>query len=209
MRARDVMSKPVITVTADRTVKHAASLLAHHGFTALPVVDDDERLIGIVTEADLVRDRFPRDETFLGRRPEEPVHERPAATVGEVMSTPATAMGAETDIVEVVRAMLDTPIRSMPIVDGSKVRGIVTRRDLVRALARDDEALARDIRHRLAFFGGPSRWTVSVRDGEAEITDAFDSEVDRRVAAVLAEGVPGVIRAHCRQVDAEQAGETA
>jgi CBS domain-containing protein len=58
MRARDIMTSPVITVRPAMTIKEAARLLATHGFTALPVVDDDERLIGIVTEADLVRDRI-------------------------------------------------------------------------------------------------------------------------------------------------------
>ncbi|MGY6651549.1 CBS domain-containing protein [Amycolatopsis sp. TRM77291] len=61
MRARDLMSAPVVTVTPGTTAKHAAELLAERGFTALPVVDEDDRLIGIVTEADLIRNRFPHD----------------------------------------------------------------------------------------------------------------------------------------------------
>ena len=64
MRARDIMSSPVVTVTPDMTVKYAANLLSAHGFTALPVLDDDGRLVGVVTEADLVRDRFPRDARY-------------------------------------------------------------------------------------------------------------------------------------------------
>jgi CBS domain-containing protein len=58
------MSTPVITVTPKTSVKQAAMLLSSHGFTALPVVDDDGRLIGIVTEADIVKDRFPRDPRY-------------------------------------------------------------------------------------------------------------------------------------------------
>ena len=61
MRARELMSTPVITVTPKTSVKQAAILLSSHGFTALPVVDDDDRLIGIVTEVDIVQDRFTRD----------------------------------------------------------------------------------------------------------------------------------------------------
>lgn len=61
MRACDIMTKPVITVRPDTTVRDTAGLLASHGFTAVPVVDQDDRLVGIVTEADLLRDRFPRD----------------------------------------------------------------------------------------------------------------------------------------------------
>ncbi len=65
MRARDIMSTPVTTVRPGTTVKEAAALLATNGFTALPVVDDGDRIIGIVTEADLVRDRVPRDPRAL------------------------------------------------------------------------------------------------------------------------------------------------
>src|SRR5438270_6785063 len=70
MRARDVMTSPAITVTPGTTVKEAATLLAVNGFTALPVLDDDDRLIGIVTEADLVRDRFPYDPRYRHLHPD-------------------------------------------------------------------------------------------------------------------------------------------
>ena len=201
MRARDVMSSPVITVTPETSVKEAANLLSANGFTALPVLDEDDRLIGIVTEADLVRDRFPRDpryrHAYFADVDGVPENGRPLPTrVGEVMTSPVTAMSATTDVVELVGVMLGDRVRSMPIVDGSRVVGIVTRRDLVRVLARDDKAIAVDVRHRLAKYGGPERWTVSVHDGEVEITDQFDNATDRHVATVLAEAVPGVVRAH-------------
>jgi CBS domain-containing protein len=84
----------------------------------------------------------------------------------------------------------------MPIVDGSRVVGIVTRRDLVRTLARDDQSIAADVQHRLAMYGGSSRWTVDVHDGGVAIGDEFDDATDRHVAAVLAEAVPGVTAVH-------------
>src|SRR5947209_11292900 len=114
MRARDVMSSPVVTVATGTTVKEAAELLAGHGFTALPVLDDDERLIGIVTEADLVHDRFPRDARYRSAHPDYESATAPrAATVGEVMTSPATAMGAGADVVDLVAVMLDDRIRSI------------------------------------------------------------------------------------------------
>ncbi|GAB3490112.1 CBS domain-containing protein [Amycolatopsis cihanbeyliensis] len=195
MRVREVMSTPVVTVTADCPARRAAGLLAHYGYTALPVVDEGEGLVGIVTEADLMRDRFARDRTLPPAPPEQ--HPPAPGTVGETMTAPALAVGTESDVADLVRLMLDEHVRSVPVVDGTRVRGIVTRRDLVRALGREDEALTRDIRRRLAFFGGPDRWHVEVRDGEATIVDEFDSEIDRRVATVLAEGVVGVLRARC------------
>lgn len=193
MRARDVMSSPVVTVTVDTTVKEAAELLAGNGFTALPVLDDDERLIGIVTEADLVHDRFPRDARYRSAHPDYESASIPrTASVGDVMTSPVIGMGPGADVVDLVTVMLDDRIRSVPIVDGSAVVGIVTRRDLLRVLAREDGEIAKDIRHRLAQYGGSGRWTVEVHDGAAAITDEYDDATDRHVAAVVAEGVPGV-----------------
>ena len=93
--------------------------------------------------------------------------------------------------------MLDEHLRSIPVLDRGTLVGVVTRRDFLRVLARPDQLLARDVRHRLDAFGGPDRWIVDVRDGEATVIDRFDSEQDRQVATVLAESVPGVIRARC------------
>jgi len=171
MRARDLMTRPVVTVTPETTAKHAAEVLAEHGFTALPVVDDDERLIGIVTE---------------------------------VMTTPVTGMSAGSDLAEVGRALLDGRIRAMPIVDGAKVVGILTRGDFVRAFARADEAIATDVRHHLAIYGGPGRWTVDVHDGLVRIGDRYGSDTDHHVAKVIAEGIPGVVQAKVTYQEGEE-----
>jgi CBS domain-containing protein len=192
MRAQDIMSRPVVTATPKTSAKRAAEVLTAHGFTALPVVDDDERLIGIVTEADLISDRLPADPRSP-RRP--PADERAGATVGEVMTSPATGMGPGSDLVELCRALLDSRIRTMPIVDGSRVVGIVTRGDILRVFARKDTEIADDVRRHLAIYGGPDRWQVEVHDGVVRIVDEFDDETDRHVATVLAEAVPGVVRA--------------
>ncbi|WP_199432260.1 CBS domain-containing protein [Qaidamihabitans albus] len=198
MRAREAMSSPVITVTPDTTVKHAAELLTRHGFTALPVVDDDERLVGVVTEADLVRDRVPRDPRFRGGADAAGTTEPPAPTVGAVMSSPAVSMSTGADVAEVVSALLDAGFRAMPIVQGSRVAGIVTRGDIVRALSRDDTEIARDVRHRLEIYGGAGRWRVDVRDGVASVVDERDDPADRHAATLLAESVPGVVRAETK-----------
>ena len=194
MRARDIMTTPVITVRPETPIKEAATLLAARGFTALPVIDPDYRLIGIATEADLLRDRVPRDPRARCH-PGEEMPTVSTVTVGEVMTTPATAMGPGTDVAVLAKALLDAGHRSMPIVDGSRVVGIVTRRDIVRVIGRDDHTIAEDVRHRLEIYGGDRRWRVEVRDGMVSIGDQFDDETDRHVATVLAEAVPGVVRA--------------
>ncbi|MFL6123607.1 HPP family protein [Actinophytocola sp.] len=194
MRARDIMTTRVITVRPETPIKESAALLAANGFTALPVVDEEDRLIGIVTEADLVRDRVPRDPRSLCH-PGEELPTVATTTVGEVMTTAVVAMGPGTDVAVLAKALLDAGYRSMPIVDGSRLVGVVTRRDIVRVIARDDHTIAEDVRHRLEIYGGDRRWRVEVHDGMVSIGDQFDDETDRHVATVLAEAVPGVVRA--------------
>ncbi|GAA4544881.1 CBS domain-containing protein [Amycolatopsis samaneae] len=205
MRARDVMTSPVRTVTPSTTAKEAAEILSLHGFTALPVVDDDECLIGIVTEADLIRDRVPADARHGSGGERQPPHKDPGTTVGALMTTPVTGMSPGSDVADLSRALVDAGIRAMPIVDGAKVLGIVTRGDIVRVLARDDRAILADVRHHLEIYGGQGRWNVRVKDGVVRVVDAYDDETDRHVATLLAQAVPGVVAA---QVVSEHEGSS-
>lgn len=199
MRAQDIMSTPVVTVGPEAPAKHAAALLSAHGFTALPVVDDDDRLIGIVTEADLIAGRVPPDIRFRTTEATETTAwhggERGEETVADVMTSPCTGMTPGTDLALLARTLLEDRIRVMPIVEGSRVIGIVTRGDIVRTFARQDSEIAAEVRRHLAIYGGPDRWKVEVHDGKVRIVDAFDNETDRHVATLLAEAVPGVVSA--------------
>lgn len=199
MQARDIMTRTVVTVTATTTVHEAATLLASNGFTALPVVDDSGELVGLLTEVDILRDRFPHDPRFhcsdegSVRGPDT---REPAATVGAVMVEPSPSVRPGADVVDLVTIMRADGLRSMPVVDGPRLVGIVTRRDLVRTLTRDDHDVATDVRHQLEIYGGRGRWTVEVDGGAVSITDALDNRTDRHVATVLAEAVRGVTVVH-------------
>jgi CBS domain-containing protein len=192
MRARDMMTSPVITVGPEAPVKEVAALMTAHGFTAMPVVDEEQQLLGIVTEADLMRDRIcpdPRSPSLEGQPTE-----LPPMAVSAVMTCPVTTMTPGADAADLARAMLEEHIRSIPIVEGSRVVGIVSRRDMLRIIARDDNSIAADVRRRLAAYGGSRRWQVSVTDGVVTVCDEFDDEVERHVVTVLARSVPGVLR---------------
>ncbi|MEV8438742.1 CBS domain-containing protein [Actinosynnema sp. NPDC051121] len=185
MRARDIMTSPVITVSSTEPLREAAALMTAHGFTALPVVDGG-RLVGIVTEADLLRGRYGA------------VPEALDAPVAEVLTTPVYGMDPAAPAELLARVMVDDRVRCIPIVDGSRVVGVVTRRDLVRVLTRTDDVIAADVRRRLAVYREAVHWTVSVDDGDVTIgTVGDDAEVDR-LAAALAESVPGVVAVHVR-----------
>lgn len=128
MKARDVMTSDVITLRPDGPARGAAALLCSHGFTAAPVVDADGRLVGIASEADLMRGRIAPDGWV--------VQQQRDPTVGEIMTPAPAAMRPADDLADVVAMMLDDRVRSVPIVDEDKLVGIVTRRDVLRLVAR-------------------------------------------------------------------------
>ncbi len=197
MQAREVMSYPVVSVTESTGAAEASMLLCTKGFTALPVVDDDGRLIGIVTEADLIRDRIPPDPRIHGRHLH--AHASAPLLVRDVMTTPVESLTAGADVADAARIMIDERIRCLPIVDGYGLVGILTRRDLLRAaLAHDDQDLAEEISRQLAQVDTPERWSVSVQAGVADIEDFGTDTEDRARAAALAAAVPGVVQVHAR-----------
>ncbi len=194
MQARDVMSRPVVTVTPATTAADAARLLCAHGFTALPVVEGDG-LVGIVTEADLIDDPGGSLHPRPGR------HEAASSDllVRDVMSAPVRSLTKTADVADTAAMMVRDRIRSLPVVDGGRVIGIVTRRDLLRAgLAHIDQDLADEISRQLAQVDTPNRWRVTVEDGVADIEDYGSDVEDRERAARLAAEVPGVAAVRAR-----------
>ncbi|MGM1065270.1 CBS domain-containing protein [Saccharothrix sp. Mg75] len=193
MRVRDVMTREVVAVTPDTSVRDAGALLAARGFTTLPVVDGRGDLLGVLTEADALRDRLPIDPRTLVHG--EPPHRRPRPprTVRDLMTGPPVGTTPGADVAEVARRMLEHGVRSVAVVEGTRLVGILTRRDLLRAVSRDDRVLEAEVRHRLCLYGGPERWEVAVVDGRVSIVDELDDERDRHVAAVLAGAIAGVV----------------
>ncbi|SDM35761.1 CBS domain-containing protein [Allokutzneria albata] len=201
MRARDIMTSPVICVRPETSVREAAEVLTKHRFAALPVVDDDSRLIGIVAEADLIRDRIPTDPRAHIWRAEGSNVEKEAApgTVGEVMTKTVVAMTAGADVADIAEHMLEHKVRSMPIVDGSRLLGIVSRQDLVRTMVRTDDAVAADVRRRLrAYADSWEAWKVDAKEGVVTVhwDPPGDDDIAKSVLIALARTVPGVSRVH-------------
>jgi CBS domain-containing protein len=196
VRIREIMSSPAVVVPPETTVKAAAALLAAHGFTCLPVVTGDGRLVGVVSEAELLAGRFPPD-------PRVPIADRVdrvlGATVGDVMVRDVLVAHPQEGVADLLTVLRSADVRSLPVVDDGVVVGVATYRDLVRALARDDVLIEADVRRRLDLYGGAGRWRADVRDGEVTIVDDRDDLVARSGAIRVAESVIGVSR--CRVVD--------
>ena len=193
MRAKDIMSSPVHTVAQTATVESAAALITAKAVTALPVVDSAGALVGIVSESDLLWHRVPADPTaHLRPLPATDPADRPGLVV-EVMSAYPLTTRPDMDLAEVAEAMLDNDVRSMPVLDNGALVGIISRRDILRAMVRGDDVLTREVQHRLdAYADGRQRWTATVEGGIARITGDFDDDTEQAIVTVLARTVPGV-----------------
>jgi CBS domain-containing protein len=191
VRVREVMSSPVVTVPPEMRLKDVADLLVRHGISAVPVVDDGE-LVGIISEADLVPlELAPDPRAHLAPLPQPPGGLPGVA--GEAMTRAVVALPEDADMAEAGRLMLERRIKSIPVVRGRRVVGIVARRDLLEVLARSDGDIARDLEALLAAeLGTPSPYRTTVRDGIVELTGPTDP-TSRQLVTLLARGVPGVV----------------
>jgi len=131
MRIRELMSSPVVGVTADATLEEAAELMLDRGYTTLPVLTEAGELVGLVTEGDLAAARFA-PATWARTEPEGGVllHVN-MIVVRSVMRTPALAAPADDEIEDVAATLADSHQRCLPVVDHGKVVGIVSWRDLL------------------------------------------------------------------------------
>jgi len=148
MKTRDVMSKDVKTVTMETTVKEAARLMSEGDVGALPVVDDAGSLVGMVTESDLimqdVKVHFPTyfqlldGFVYLGSisKFEHQLKRAVAAKIGDVMATDLATVTADADVEDVATMMVDRDISRIPVLEGGKLVGIITKHDIVRAISR-------------------------------------------------------------------------
>ena len=193
MRIREIMSTPAVTVVVGAPIAAAAALLAEKGFTALPVTDDDDHLIGIVTEADLIRDRIAQDPRIHGHTV-PPTHPRRPETVGDVMTTSVESLTPGADVADAARMMLAENIRCFPIVDGNAIVGVVTRRDVLRAgVIHSDRQLRENVTDELSALDDSGRFAVTVQAGVADIQDYGNDIGEQAAAARAAAAVPGIV----------------
>lgn len=199
MQVRDVMTRDVLTVGPDTSAKYAAEVLAERGFAALPVVDGDLGLVGIVAEADLLRDRLPADPRLHLRRDESAPEHPPPLLVRGVMTPAVRTVDAGADVADLARLFVDQRLRSVPVLEHQRLVGIVSRRDLLRALVRPDDVIRQDLLRLVEGYTGElGAWDVGVEEGVATVrrtagTPETAPEVERRALRALAHTVPGVV----------------
>ena len=215
MRAIDVMVRDVVTVRPDTDVAEAIKLLAEHDVSALPVVGAGGNLVGVLSEADLIHRVEIGTEK---RRPWWLEAVTGASTlaaefakshgkkVGEVMTSGATSVSEDTSLSEIAALFERNRIKRVPVVKDGKLVGVVSRSNLVQALAsvvgridRHDES-DRQIRLELLSRLQEQTWTdfgsrnITVADGVVHLWGLVGSEAERKALLALAESVPGVSR---------------
>jgi CBS-domain-containing membrane protein len=184
--AGELMTRQIVTISPEATIKEAIRQLNKHGITSMPVVDDENRLVGVVSEADLLREEIVDDGPA---RPDSWPEPTPP-TVGDVMTTHVLSVSERVEAVDIARVMLETGVKSVPVIRDSTVIGVVSRSDIINALATNDERIRDEAQKLLAEAGLPG-WSVAVDDGEVVLTGP-DGSHDGRIAEILTQTVTGV-----------------
>ena len=213
MNAADVMTRNVVTVGADASIGQAIALMLDHRLSGLPVVDGSGKVVGMLTEGDLLRRAETQTERqrprwlelLLGpsRLANEYVRTH-GRKVGEIMTEDVVSVAEDTPLAEIVQLMERRRIKRLPVLRGDALVGIVTRADLMRALgqlvdkepisASDDDEIQKCVLAELARTAWAPRAgiTVVVTDGIVELDGAITNEKAREAVRVAAENVPGV-----------------
>ena len=213
MIAKEIMTTDVLTVSPDQTIHDVAGKLLERAVSALPVVDEQGRLIGIISEGDLLR----RVETGTDRKrswwldmmvsTEEKSRDflkSHAVHVRDVMTRKVITVGEETPAYEIAEILEENRIKRVPVVDGDRLVGIVSRADLIRGLAvrhipvtssaQDDHDLREAVLRAIGEIdaAGSAYVNVLVKDGAVHLWGLAQSPDHKTALRVAVESVPRV-----------------
>jgi CBS-domain-containing membrane protein len=214
MNAADVMTRDVVTVSPDDVVQDVAKLLLKHRISGVPVVDKLGKLVGIVSEGDLMRRAETETDAHrswwlrLFSASEVLANEyvrSHARKVSDIMTTRVLVAAPDTSLRDIASLMERNRVKRLPIVEGGRLVGIVSRANLMQAFASfmalepagdksDDQSLRERVLDRLRAerWSSPSLVNVIVQQGVVELWGAVDSEAKHKAVRITAEGTPGV-----------------
>jgi CBS domain-containing protein len=214
MNAADIMVTNVVTVTPDQSVQDVAEILLDRRISGVPVIDGAGHLVGIVSEGDLMRRADSGTEhrrswwlrLLMGREglAQEYIKEH-ARKVRDIMTREVITAAPDTPVGEIADLLERNAIKRVPIVDGDKVVGIVSRANLLQALAAlrkqvtverpvDDAALREQVLRRMNAepWMRTSLINVTAHDGTVDLWGVVDSQSEKQAIRVAAEITPGV-----------------
>jgi CBS-domain-containing membrane protein len=213
MNAKDVMTRDLVSIAPDATVLHAARVMLQHRISGLPVIDNNGKLVGIISEGDFLRRRETQTERRRSRWLEFLMGPGKMAAeytqthgnkVSEVMTEDVQTVGEDAALEDIVELMERRRIKRVPVVRDGKVTGIVTRSNLMHAvvsLARSAPKTAKDdaaIREQLQAVMQKEQWApiaatnVVVNNGVVELWGVVVDERQREALKIAAENIPGV-----------------
>jgi CBS domain-containing protein len=216
MRAHQIMTRPVITVTPETTVVEAANTMLQRHVSGLPVIDPDGKLVGIISEGDFIRrseigtqrkrGRFLKFILGPGQTATDFVQEH-GRKVAEIMTKTPLTITEDTELEKIVQLMEKNNVKRLPVIRGDQIVGIVSRANLLQAVASlarqipDPTADDDHIRNRVIDALAKNDWcpfglSVIVRDGIVHLSGVITEERSRQAAIVAAENVAGVNKVH-------------
>jgi len=213
MHATDVMTRDVITVEPDTPVQDIAQQLMRHRVSAVPVVDSDRLIVGIVSESDLLRRVVAGAESgvsawlksvFSQESVAETYVKSHGRVAADVMTRSVTSVEEDTPISEIARVLERNGIKRFPVVRDGRLVGIVSRSNLLQGFAAatdissadvnpDDRAIRQAVERAISTQAGIAGGSVNVvvKDGVVQLWGLVETESERRAAQIAAEECPG------------------
>jgi CBS-domain-containing membrane protein len=196
------MTPEVVTVGEQASFKEIAATMDEHRVSALPVLDAEGRVAGIVSEADLLlKEEFPEGPAggrlFQGRRQRVERAKAAGATAAELMTAPAVTIGPDATVTEAARVLHRHGIKRLPVVDpAGPLLGIVSRADLLKVFLRADAEIAQEVRQEVlmrAMWVNPDTVTVTVHDGIVTLSGQLERRSLIPITVSLVHGLDGVV----------------
>lgn len=198
----NVMTADVVAVTESTPFKEVATLLARHRVSGVPVVDDDEKVVGVISETDLMlrqAQEAAEGPRLLRRLPAARRRAAKAAalTAGRLMSTPPVTVHADDSIARSARAMARHRIERLPVLDEeNRLVGIVTRHDLLQVFLRRDDDIREEVIQEIlvrTLWLTPQMVEVDVTDGVVTLEGELERESEVSIAGRMTAQIDGVV----------------
>ncbi|MCI3241816.1 MULTISPECIES: CBS domain-containing protein [Streptomyces] len=202
-----VMSTEVVRAEYGTPFKEVARRLGEHRISGLPVVDEDDKVIGVVSETDLMARQADTPDPYEPKKHFRPVAltrgarrraaKSKARTAGQLMTEPPVTVHADDTIVEAARTMVQHRVERLPVLDeADRLVGIVTRRDLLTVFLRPDEEIRTEIVEQIlvrALWLPPRSIDVAVMEGVVTLTGHVERKSEKEIALSMTRQIDGVV----------------
>ena len=205
MRVRELMTEKVFTIGPEAPIKDVARILVDKGISGLPVCDIEGRVIGVISEGDILYKEHDPSEGHIGGPLGWVIEGTPnyagyikakALTARKAMTSPAITVAPYESVAQAARIMCEQHVNRLPVVTDEKLVGIVTRADLVRAFTRTDaeieQELTNDVLDRTMWID-PGKVEIEVRNGVVALSGRLHTRSEVELLNRLAARVPGVV----------------